>query len=194
MILWPSSKDRDPAIGFFGIEQIEHGTRDSPWAPFGGLEMHAEAWSCIDFYDSAAGLADGLGNVGANEIDAGDVEADDLGSASGDQGILGMDVIGAVDCGAPGRKVGSGAQEHLLSPCGYAERGQSGAPEEVFDAGIDLDAAQHLAVTITPAGILVGLFHQYDNGALAVTNDMRRHAFGDRGNLASDDQDAVIRA
>ena len=54
---------------------------------------------------AAAGLADGLADVGADEVDPGDVEADDAGRRLGDLDVVGVGLHRPVDRGPAGRHV-----------------------------------------------------------------------------------------
>ena len=69
-------------------------------------------WVCIrkpgrgvDLDDRAAGLADGRGDVRADEVDAGDIEADDPGRGLGDLDVVGVRLDGPVDRRPAGRHV-----------------------------------------------------------------------------------------
>jgi hypothetical protein len=53
------------------------------------MGVHPEPGRGVDLDDAAAGLAHGLGDVGADEVDAGDVEADDRCG-----GLRDLDVVG----------------------------------------------------------------------------------------------------
>jgi hypothetical protein len=72
--------------------------------------VHAETRACIHLHDPAADLIDRLRDVGRDEIDACDIEADDPCRAAGDLAVRVMDLRGAIDRGAAGRDVRSGAQ------------------------------------------------------------------------------------
>jgi len=47
--------------------------------------VHPEAGRGVDLDDRAAGLADGCGDVRADEVDPGDVEPDDLDQSGADR-------------------------------------------------------------------------------------------------------------
>jgi hypothetical protein len=59
--------------------------------------VHPEAGRGVDLDDRAAGLADGRGDVGADEVDTGDVEADDPGRRLGDLDVVGVRLDRPVD-------------------------------------------------------------------------------------------------
>ena len=71
----------------------------------GRVGVHPEAGRGVDLDDRAAGLAHGPGDIGADEVDAGDVEADDPGRGLGDLDVVGVGLDGPVDRGPAGRHV-----------------------------------------------------------------------------------------
>ena len=71
----------------------------------GRVGVHPEAGCRVDLHDGAALLADGHADVGHDEVDARDVEADDPGGRLGDLDVLGVGLHGPVDGGAAGGHV-----------------------------------------------------------------------------------------
>src|SRR5580765_2074508 len=69
------------------------------------MGVHPEAWRGVDLDDRAAGLANRRGDVRADEVDPGDVEADDLSRRLGDLDVVRMRLDRPVDRRPAGRHV-----------------------------------------------------------------------------------------
>ena len=74
------------------------------------MGVHPEPRRGVDLDDGPAGLADGLGDVRREEVDAGNVQADDARRLFGDLHVVLVGVPGPVDRDAPGRHVPGGGQ------------------------------------------------------------------------------------
>jgi hypothetical protein len=133
-----------------------------------------------------------LAMSGRDEVDTGDVQADDQRRASCDLGIVRVDLVGPVDRRAAGGEVGGGAQHHPLAGRGHALGREAGALQIFGDERVDLDAGHHLLVAIAAPRILVHQLHQLRDGAAAVADDGSGDAFGNRDQFAIDDEDAVV--
>ena len=86
-------------------EQVDDGLGDVLRLTDRRVGVHPEPGRGVDLADRAAGLAHGGGDVGADEVDAGDVEADEPGGLLGDLDVVGVGVERAVDRDAAGRHV-----------------------------------------------------------------------------------------
>ena len=83
-------------------------------SPSVGMRVHAEPRSRVDLDDRAAGLADGLGDVGREEVDARHVEPDDARRLFGDLHVVLVRVPRAIDRDPTGRHVAGGRElDHL---------------------------------------------------------------------------------
>ena len=64
--------------------------------------------------------------------------------------------------------------------------------DELLGGLVELDPGQDLLVADAAARVLVGDVDELADGVLAVADDARRDALGDRGDLAADDEAAVV--
>ena len=156
--------------------------------------VHPEAGGGVDLADRAAGLADRLGDVGADEVDAGDVEADHPGRLLGDLDVLRVRLEGAVDRDATGRHVAGEGELHHLSLGRYVGHRVALLADQLDRGVVDLDPGQHLLVADAAARVGVRGVDQLLDGRGAVAGDRGGHPLGDRGDPAVDDQAAVVLA
>ena len=158
----------------------------------GRVGVHPEAGRRVDLDDGAARLAHGRRDVRADEVDAGDVEPDDPGGRLGDLDVVRVRLDRPVDGRPAGRHV---AGQRELDPGALGrhvvELEALGA-HQLDGRVVDLDPGQHLLVADAAARIGVGDVDELADGVLAVAGDARRHALGDRRDLAADDQAAVV--
>jgi hypothetical protein len=136
----------------------------------------------------------GSGDVGADEVDAGDVQPDHPGRLLGDLDVLRVRLERAVDGDATRRHVaGEGELDHqaLGGDVGHLEALLADQPGRGV---VDLDAGEHLLVADTAARVGVGRVDQLLDRAGAVAGDRGRHPLGDGGHPAVDDQAAVVLA
>ena len=154
--------------------------------------MHPEAGRGVDLDDRAAGLADRGGDVRADEVDAGDVEPDDLRRGLGDLDVVGVGLDRPVDRRPAGRHV---AGQRQLDPGpdrqDLVHLVALGADERLGRL-VDLDPGQHLLVADAAPRVAVGDVDQLADRVLAVAGHRRRDALGDGRDLAPDDQAAVV--
>ena len=83
-------------------------------SPSRRMGVHPKAGRRVDLDDRAALLAHGDADVGHDEVDAGDVEADDARRRLGDLDVVGVRVMGAIDGRATGRHVAGRGEHHPL--------------------------------------------------------------------------------
>ena len=112
-----------------------------------------------------------LGDVGAEEVDAADVQADGGDGAHGHLAVVGVDDVGHVGGGAAGRQVGGAAQQHFLAGGGNAVQRHGLARQHHVGLGVELDAGHHLLVADAAARVLVDLLDQRPHGVRAVADD-----------------------
>jgi hypothetical protein len=159
-----------------------------------GVRVHPEPRRGVDLADGAAGLADRLRDVGADEVDPRDVEPDHPGRLLGDLDVLGVRLVGAVDGDAAGGHVaGEGELDHqpLGRDVGHLE---ALVADQRHGGVVDLDPGEHLLVTDAAARIRVGGVDEGLDGAGAVPGHRRGHPLRDRRHPAVDDQAAVVLA
>ena len=134
--------------------------------------------------------ASGLRNVLADEVDPGDVEADDAGGEGGLFGGFGMDFVGTVE-----GVVGVALDQHFAAFGRHAVAGQALAFE--FDAGGGVDADERQRVQFGGATARVGVdlaVDQFLHRRLAVAGNGDQIAAVGGDQLAADDQQAMFDA
>ena len=97
--------DRDAGRRAGREQQVDDRLGDVLRLALGRVGVHPEAGRRVDLDDAAAGLAHRLGDVGADEVDAGDVEADDARRRLRDLDVVGVGLDRPVDGRAAGRHV-----------------------------------------------------------------------------------------
>ena len=88
-----------------GNRRVDHRPGDVLRLALGRMGVHPEPGRGVDLDDRAAGLADRGRDVRADEVDAGDVEPDDLRRGLGDLDVVGVGLDGPVDRRAAGGHV-----------------------------------------------------------------------------------------
>ncbi len=175
-----------------GEKHVDDRGGDVPRPSLGRLQMHAESGRGVDFHNAAAGLDDRLGDVGGQEVDPGDVKADDAGGPAGDQGIGRMDDVGAIDGPPAGRKIGGGAQHHGLAVRRDACGGEAGARQALLNMVVDDDAGHDRLVTRTPPRVLIHRLDELFDGALSIAGHARGNTFGNGDHLPAHHQDPIV--
>ena len=146
----------------------------------------------VDLDDRAAGLANGHGDVRADEVDAGDVQSDDPRGHLGDLDVVRVGLDRAVDRRPAGRHVAGQRELDALALLRHGVHRVALRLDEGLGRRVDLDPGQDLLVADAAARIGVGDLDQLADGLLAVADDARRHALGDRRDLAADHEAAVV--
>ena len=153
-------------------QQVDDRPGDVLRLALGRVGVHPEPGRGVDLDDRAAGLADGRRDVGADEVDAGDVEADDLGRGLGDLDVVGVGLDRPVDRRAAGRHV---AGQRELDPrarrAGRRRARSPGARTSSSAAVVDLDPGQHLLVADAAPRVGVRDVDELADGVLAVADD-----------------------
>ena len=173
-------------------EHVDDRATDVARVPLGGVGVHAETGTGIDFDDRAARLADRFRDIRNDEVDAGDVEPDHHGRLAGDLLVVGMNVVGSVDRGAAGAHVAGALEWHDLSLLGDIGEREAVPLQRFHRLTVDRDAGEDLLVTDAAPRIAVRDVDQLLDRVLAIADDMRRNALGHRDDLVVDDQDAVV--
>ena len=156
-------------------------------------------WVCIrkpgrriDLDDRAAGLADGGRDVRADEVDAGDVEAHDLGRGLGDLDVVRVGLHRPVDRGPAGRHV-AGQGELDPGPLGQdVVQAVALGADQLLGRLVHLDPGQDLLVADAAPGIGVGDVDELADGVLAVAGHAGRDALRDGRDLAADDEASIV--
>jgi hypothetical protein len=89
------------------------------------LQMHAQSRCGVDFDDAATLGFERAQDAVADDIDAGDIEADGLRGGNRLRGKLGMDIVGDIGCRTAGREIGVVAQDDALASRRHRFRSQS---------------------------------------------------------------------
>ena len=190
-----------PVTPMIGMRALEPGAKSRSMTGFATycgspsrrVGVHSEAWRRIDLDDRAALLAHGHGDVGRDEVDAGDVEADDARRRLGDLDVVRVRLVRAIDRRAAGRHVARRREHARAVPLGGTLSSSIALlAQQLLGARRDADPRQDLLVADAAPRIRVLDIDQLAHRVLAVADDARRHALGHGGELAADDQDAVV--
>ena len=185
-------RDRDARGGAVGEEHVHHRAADVAALALGGGDVHAHAGAGVDLADGAAVVAVALGDVGGEEVDAADVEADGADGALGHEPVVGVDDVGHVDGGAAGGEVGGLAQEDDLALGRDRAVVVALGLEQAVGGVVELEAGQHVLVAGAAAGVAVHLGDELGDGGAAVAHDVAGDAVGGGDELAVDDEEAVV--
>ena len=184
--------DRDARIRAGREEHVDHRLGDVLGLALGGVRVHAEAWCGVDLHDPAAGLPHRHADVGADQVDAGDVEADDLRGQLGELDVVGVRLLGPVDADPAGAHVAGAlevdaraARRHV----GQLEALLARVPDRLL---VELDAGQHLLVADPSSWIGIGDLDQLRQRMLAVALDVCGNALRDGAQDAVDDQASIV--
>ena len=158
------------------------------------MGVHPEPGRRVDLDDAAAGLADGGLDVGADEVDAGDVEPDDAGRRLGDLDVVRVGLHRPVDRGAAGRHVAGEGELDEPALLGDVVGLQALALEDLLGVGVELDPRQDLLVADASPRVRVGHVDELADGAGAVAGDAGGDPLGDRRELAADHEHPVVLA
>ncbi len=162
----------------------------------GGVGVHPEAGRGVDLHDGAALLPDGHPDVGHDEVDARDVEADHLGRGLGDLDVLRMGLHGPVDGGAARGHV---AGQRELDP-GARRRAPTSSVEALLGDAAPAAASSSLMRVSTFSwpkprrGSLFSMSTSSRDGVRAVGRDTRGDPLGDGHHPAADDEHPVVGA
>ncbi len=159
---------------------------------FAGVKVHPKARGGVNFDDCTAVFADRYGDVGTNEIDSGNIKADDAGSPFGNKDVVGMNNIGAINSGAASTEVGGRFEAADLAGGQDGIKGMVLQSKKGFGHRIHFDQRQNILVTIAPAGVGVECVDQLLNGFAAITDNLGRDALGNGTDFVVDDKNTVV--
>ena len=132
--------DERNATAFFRRKQVvDNGLTNRARLADARLDVHQQAGAGVDFNNGAALFGQRLGDVLADQVDAGDVEADHTGGQRGDGGGIGMDFVGAVES-----VIGVALDQHFAALGRHAVGIQFLALEFHAGSGVDLDDRQRV--------------------------------------------------
>ena len=156
--------------------------------------MHAQAGGGIDFDDAAALGLEGLEDGVADDVDAGDVEADGLRGGNGRRRQVGVYVIGDIGRRAAGRQVGVVAQDDARPARRHRIGGQALLREALQGDLVEADLGQRSSVAVRAARVAVDDVDQLADRMLAVTDHQRWVAPCGGDQLVADDEHAPVMA
>ncbi len=119
---------------------------------------------------------------------------DDHRRLPGDLGIVGVDVVGAVDGGAAGAHVAGLLELNVLPGRGNGVELEPLTGQRLQCQLVDRDAREHLFVADAATRIGIRELHQLTDRLLAVADDVSRHPLGDGHDAFVDDEDAIVPA
>src|SRR5439155_12745945 len=131
--------DRDARRGGGREEHVDDRLGDVLRLALGRMGVHPEAGCCVDLHDPAPNLADRLADVGAQEVDAGDVQAHYPGRQLGDLSVLRVDLLRAVDADAASAHVAGALQVDPLPAWGNVGHAEALLAQVGGRLGVDLD-------------------------------------------------------
>ncbi len=176
--------DGDAAAGVVREQVADDRLTDVLWLTLGRLDVHQQARASVDLDDGAAGLGEGSPDVGRDDIDASDVEADDARRQTGLRGHLGVDLGGAVDgdvAVALDHHRGAGGGNRIAVSVALASDLQ-------MCSRIEPDLVERLILAAAAPRVAVELgFDELANGRLAVTDHRCDVAARGRHHSATDD-------
>jgi hypothetical protein len=156
------------------------------------MRVHPEPRGGVHLDDRASRLADGLRDVGSEEIDPGDVEPDDARGLLGDLDVLLVSLPRPVDRDATGRHV-PGRNELDERALGRNVVHREALLLHERDRGlVDPDLREDLLVTDPTPRIFVRDLGELGDGVLTVADHVRGHTFGHGDHLPADDQHPVV--
>ena len=133
-------------------------------------------------------------DVGGDEVDAGHVEPDDHRCLTSNLGVVGVDIVGAVDGRAAGAHVARLLELDVPARLGHRLLIQPLPAQRFQCLRVDRYPGEDLLVTDATTRISVGDFDEFGNGVRTIADDVSRHALGNRHHLIVDYQDAVVLA
>ena len=163
--------DRDARLAAGREQHVDHRAGGVARRALAGRHVHAEARRGVDLADAAADVLVGLGDVGGEEVDAADVEADGADGADRHLAVVGVDHVGDVDGRAAGRQVGGGAQEDDLARGRHRVLVVALLGQHALGLLVELEPGQHLLVADAAARVLV---HDLDQLARPCARRRRR--------------------
>ena len=185
--------DRDARVRAAREQQVDDRPRHVLRLALRGIGVHPEPGRGVDLHDRAALLPHRHGDVGDDEVDAGDVQADDARGRLGDLDVLGVGLHGPVDGGAAGRHV---AGERELD-AGARRRAPTSSVRPCF--AISSSAASLSAIRVStfswPKPRRGSLFSMSTSSRTVCSPsavDAGRDALGDRHHLSADHEHAVV--
>src|SRR5262249_34655609 len=141
------------------------------------VRVHPEPGCGVHLADRAARLTHRLGDVRADEVDAGDVEPDHPGRLLGDLDVLRVRLPGPVDRDPTGGHVSGERELHHHVFRRYVVQLETLVADELPRRRVDRDPGQDLLVADTAARVGVGDVDQLGHGVDAVADDVRGDAF-----------------
>lgn len=154
--------------------------------------MHPEARPRIDLDDAASGFEHRPAYIWGDQVDACNVQPDDLRSPASNCRIVRMNNVGTVYRRTARGEVCRGKKGHRMAHGRRARKSKARTTDVVDEARVDRDLGQNRAMAFTAARILIGAFYQLLNRRFPIAYDMRGHAPCGRHHFASDDQEPVV--
>ena len=183
--------DQRNAARFLGREQVvDDGRADRAGLAHARLDVRQQAGAGIDFDDGAALLCQRTRDVGGDQVDAGDIEADDPGGEQGRMHDGRMHVVRDVD-----GHVAVRLDQHFLAGLRHGQGGHALALQFQHDFArfVRLDGAQWEIFAFAAARVGIDLrVDQFQHGGDAVAVDPQGFALGGRDQLVADDEQAVF--
>ncbi len=146
----------------------------------------------VDLHDPAAGLAHRHADIGADQVDAGDVEADHLRRQLGELDVVGVRLLGPVDADPAGAHVAGPLEVDARAAWRHVGQLEALLARVRDRLVVELDAGQHLLVADAAPWIGVRALDQLGQRVLAVALDVRGNTLRDRAQDAVDDEASIV--
>src|SRR5215207_229921 len=173
-------KNGDGGTRARGVQHVEDGPGHVAWLAIDRVGVHPDAWSRVDLDDHRTVLLKRYRDVRGENVEARDVEPNDIGRHLTGGHVIRMNLVGAIDRGAAGREVGGRSKDHPFTTRWDGIQGPGTSAQKLDRHIIYGYSSKNVVVTVAAAGITVGLLDQLVNAVLAVPHDVRRYPLGDR--------------
>jgi hypothetical protein len=174
------------------VEHVDDRARRRCAASLGRVRVHADPGRRVDLDDHRAVLAERHRDVGAQHVDAGDVEPHRARRHLARGHVVGVHLVGAVGRRAAGREVRRRAQRHVLARRRHRVERAAGLREVLLGGAVARQVREHLRVPHAAPRVGVGLGDELAHRAPAVAHDVRRHPLGARHHAPVDHEHAVV--
>ena len=183
---------RNPSVVMWRKQRVDDRRANVPWGPDRRLQVHPQSRTGIHLDHHAALRLERLCDVGGDDVDARDIEADDPRRFDGAGGHLRMDDVGHVFARSAGAEVGVLTQEHRAINGGDALRSEPLVCQHGQCHLVYPHRAERSGVITAAARVFIDAIDQLLHGGLAVADDRWRMTPRGRHDLATHHEHAVV--
>jgi len=186
------SNHRDPSVGSVGKYQIDDRLSDWTFLAAAGFQVHPKTRAGIDLDDRSMLTLQRDRDIGSDDVDPSDVQADDSSRIDGSSCHFWMDQVGDIDSRSPCAEVGIAADQNFGSHWGNGVDLKALLLENSHRHSIKRNVAEAGRMTIASTWIAIDLGDQLADRGASITDDMSGFASSGRYQTVADDQHAVI--